>query len=250
MTSYCGVMLWLVGGTSESRTIARAISAEGCSWVATVTTKPAVRLYAGLAGQVVVGRLDLQAVTEFLAMHKVTAIIDASHPFATGVSTLAIGTGLPYLRFERPETPLEADTVLLPDFDAVLKPEYLAGRCVLLTVGIKALPRFVAWQERATLWARVLPATVAEAIAAGFWGNQIMAEHPPIAADCERALWKKLQIQTVITKASGEAGGVAVKQAVARELGVQLLVIARPKIAYPQQTAALDDVLTFCRSLG
>lgn len=39
-----------------------------------------------------------------------------------------------------------------------------------------------------------------------------------------------------------------VKRQVAAELGVQLVVIARPEIAYPEQTSDLSVALRFCQS--
>ncbi|WP_245555435.1 precorrin-6A/cobalt-precorrin-6A reductase [Baaleninema simplex] len=58
-----GFMIWLIGGTSESRSIALQLSQQGCSWVATVVTPSAVRLYQGLPGQIHFGRLDGMAAT-------------------------------------------------------------------------------------------------------------------------------------------------------------------------------------------
>jgi precorrin-6A/cobalt-precorrin-6A reductase len=50
----------------------------------------------------------------------------------------------------------------------------------------------------------------------------------------------------VVTKASGTAGGEDIKHQIAAELGVKLIVIDRPSIAYPQQTSDLQTALAFC----
>ncbi len=43
----------------------------------------------------------------------------------------------------------------------------------------------------------------------------------------------------------GSGGGLDLKQALAKELGVQLLVIDRPSIVYPAQTDQIDEVVAF-----
>jgi precorrin-6A/cobalt-precorrin-6A reductase len=50
----------------------------------------------------------------------------------------------------------------------------------------------------------------------------------------------------VVSKASGRAGGEEIKQRVSQLLEISLIVIARPKVDYPQQTNDLNEVLNFC----
>ena len=241
-------MLWLIGGTQESRAIAQVLSAHLYPWVVTVTRPSAVQLYEGLPGKVMVGILTPERLAQFLQEQALDGIIDASHPFATVISRQAMATGLPYLRFERPETPMEPPAQVFPDFDQVLQSEYLGGHRVLLTVGVKALHLFAPWHSQAKLWARILPNPEAEeqALRAGFAPKCLIPSRLPLTYEQEYQLWQRLRIDTVITKASGEAGGVAIKQAVAKALGVRLMVIARPPITYPLQTNELAVVQAFC----
>ncbi|MGA7952258.1 MAG: cobalt-precorrin-6A reductase [Gloeobacterales cyanobacterium] len=245
-------MIWLIGGTQESRAIAQVLSAHPYPWVVTVTRPSAVRLYEGLPGKVLVGILTLERLAQFLQEQAIDCIVDASHPFAMVISRQAMATGLPYLRFERPETFLEPPAQVFPDFEHVLYPEYLGGHRVLLTVGVKALPLFAPWHSQAKLWARILPTPEAEkqALRAGFAPEFLIPARLSITYDQEYQLWQRLQLNTVITKASGEAGGVAIKQSVAKALGIRLMVIARPPITYPLQTDDLEVVQTFCEQYG
>jgi precorrin-6A/cobalt-precorrin-6A reductase len=64
----------------------------------------------------------------------------------------------------------------------------------------------------------------------------------------EKALWQQWDISLVVTKASGAAGGEAIKRQVAAELGIPLIVIARPVVEYPQQTSDLEAALEFCQT--
>ena len=131
----------------------------------------------------------------------------------------------------------------------MLSGDYLTQQRVLLTIGCKALPQFQSWQSKATLYARVLPkiASLEMAIAAGFNSDRLIAIRPPIDAGMETALWQQWRISLVVTKASGTAGGEDIKRQVATKLGIPLIVIARPQIAYPLQTSQLQAVLAFCR---
>ncbi|UIE36324.1 precorrin-6A reductase [Leptodesmis sichuanensis] len=140
--------------------------------------------------------------------------------------------------------------LILDSFKSLLSSHYLTGQRVFLTTGYRSLERFKPWQDQAVLFARILPSMTAleAAIAAGFTPDRIVALRPPISADLERALWQQWQISMVVTKASGPAGGEDVKRQVAAELGVQLVVIARPEIAYPEQTSDLSVALRFCQS--
>ncbi|HEY9847553.1 MAG TPA: precorrin-6A reductase, partial [Candidatus Caenarcaniphilales bacterium] len=161
---------------------------------------------------------------------------------------------IPYLRFERPPlfataTGAGSRIITLDSVASLLAGEYLQGQRVLLTVGYKPLGLFATWHTQATLFARILPSGIAleAALAAGFSPERLVALRPPVPVDLERALWQHWQITTVVTKASGQPGGEDIKRAVATELGIPLIVIARPSLSYPRQTSDLAIALAFCR---
>lgn len=250
--------LWLIGGTSESADLAKAIAAAGLPCTVTVTTAAARSLYPLDPNlHVWVGRLARDRTESFCLERGIVAILDASHPHAVEISRLAIETAaarqLPYLRFERPgvDVPDEASgAIALDSFDTLLAGNYLHQQRVLLTVGYKPLALFRHWHDRATLFARILPsvASLEAAIASGFSSARLIALRPPVAAALEKALWQQWDISLVVTKASGAAGGEAIKRQVAAELGIPLIVIARPVVEYPQQTSNLEAALEFCQT--
>ncbi|MBD0344655.1 MAG: precorrin-6A reductase, partial [Coleofasciculus sp. Co-bin14] len=142
-----------------------------------------------------------------------------------------------------------AAVISLDSFETLLASEYLDQQRVLLTVGYKALPLFRSWQNRSTLFARILPSVTSleAAIAAGFTSDRIIALRPPITAELEKALWRHWDISLVVTKASGVAGGEDTKRSVAAELGISLVIIARPCVKYPQHTSDFSVALQFCQ---
>ncbi|MBW4547325.1 MAG: cobalt-precorrin-6A reductase [Symplocastrum torsivum CPER-KK1] len=249
--------LWLIGGTTESAELAAAIASLSQPCTITVTTQAAQTLYPKTPVlQVWVGRLDADQLEQFLQEQRIAAILDASHPYAVEISKMAMRVAtkrqIPYLRFERlaVDKPTESFPVIsLNSFEALVAGDYLYQQRVLLTVGYKALPLFQNWQDKATLFARILPAVTSleTAIASGFSPNRIIALRPPITAELEKALWQQWNISLVVTKASGRAGGEEIKRIVAAQLGIPLIIIARPAIDYPQQTSDLSVVLEFCK---
>lgn len=252
--------IWLIGGTSESVQLAKAIAECDFPCTISVTSEAARGLYPPSPRlRVWVGLLDEIEVGEFLHEQQIVAILDASHPYAVNISHLAILAAtqwqLPYLRYERlPLKPSErtgnkGDSVIeLPNWEMLLAGQYLAGERVLLTVGYRPLPLFRSWHKDAVLFARILPSLLALRVAleAGFTGERLIAMRQPISADLETALWHQWQISMVVTKASGTVAGEDVKRKVAGELGVKLIVIERPILDYPQQTSDLARAIEFC----
>lgn len=248
---------WVIGGTSESAALVQSLTQHHLPCIVSVTTEAARSLYIDTPElQIYVGRLDAQSLPNFLQEHAIAAILDASHPFATEISQLAIQVatqrGIPYLRYERPSV-----ASLHPNshpaavtLDDLLARDDLIGQRVFLTIGYRSLIRFQPWHDRAVLFARILPSipALAAALAAGFTPDRLIALRPPISAELERALWQQWQISLVITKASGAPGGEDTKQGVAAELGIKLVTIARPVITYPQQTSDFATALEFCQT--
>ncbi len=257
--------LWLIGGTEDSVAIERLLlsSELPLTLIITVTTANALSLYTiDPRLRVQVGAMTRTAMAQFCQTWSIDAIIDASHPYAVEVSQSAIATAahlkIPYLRYERPRLspvnslPNSPKITILDSFSTLLAGTYLQGQRVLLTTGYKTLHLFQPWHDRATLFARILPAldSLTGALAAGFGSDRLLAIRPPLSPALETALWQQWQISLVVTKASGKAGGEDIKQQVAANLGIPLIVIDRPLVNYPQSTSDLGKVLDFCQQLA
>lgn len=237
--------------------MAKAIACQGIPCLVTVTTNAAKCLYPKTKNlQIAVLSLDQDTVEKFCQENSIAAILDASHPYAVVISRLAIASALhrqiPYLRFEREAVKTQADdlkVISVDSFETLLAGDYLNQSRVLLTVGYKVLPLFRHWQDRSTLFARILPSlnSLEVALAAGFSPERIIALRPPLSVPLEKALWHHWNISLVVTKASGTPGGEDIKRTVAAQLGIPLIVIARPVIEYPQQTSQLTVAIEFCQ---
>lgn len=259
--------VWLIGGTSDSARLARALLARSVPFVVTVTTSSAQALYpVGTAVQV--GRLDCSLMASFIAQWAVRCVLDASHPFAVEVSKQAIALcqqrAISYLRYERSALSSSAlsasaiassepfsDDALIEEVDsieALVKSDILQGQRVLFTLGYRTLDRFAALRASAQLFARVLPSAEAidGALQAGFSAREIIALRPPISTVLEAALWQHWGITCVVAKASGQPGGEDTKRQLAKQLGVRLVLIQRPQLKYPAQTNVVKSAVDFC----
>lgn len=255
--------IWLVGGTTESVQLASALDGAGLSGVITALTDSAQALYPQSLGlRVFTGALTEHTGQTFCQDQQIDVILDASHPYATEISKLAIQVStqlqIPYLRFERSSGAdgtdgtavsnpwvVEVDTVA-----QLLNGQYLEGQRVLLTIGSKWLSLFQDCQSTSTLFARILPRAQAfqAAAEAGLSCDRIIALRPPISFELEKALWQQWQISVVVTKASGQPGGEDIKRRVAQALGITLIIIKRPVLTYPQQTSDIATAVQFCQA--
>ncbi len=252
--------IWLIGGTTESVQLASALDVAGLPSVITALSDSAQDLYPpSLSLRICTGALTDHTWQTFCQDQQIGVILDASHPYATEISKLAIQAStqlqIPYLRFERPSGSghtaapnpwvVEVETVA-----QLLQGQYLKGQRVLLTIGSKWLPLFQACQSESTLFARILPRSQAfqAAVEAGLSCDRIIALRPPISFELEKALWQQWQISVVVTKASGQPGGEDIKRRVAQSLGVTLIIIKRPVLTYPQQTSELETAVQFCQT--
>ncbi len=260
--------IWLIGGTRESREVVEwwvQHPVQGGQLVVTVATAAAIARYPRHDRvTVLAGRLGPVEATALVETWSIQAIVDMSHPFATEISrgaiALAQSRALPYLRYERPDPPEENSArpwrdlqgrpglVTLPQWADLLTPTYLNGsERTLFTVGTRWLGDLHPWHRHSALFARVLPRPEAleAAQAAGFPSDRLVALPPPVPPALEAALWEHWRMTQVVTKASGDPGGEVVKRAIAARLGIRLILISRPPIPYPAQTARLPTVQTF-----
>lgn len=251
--------IWIIGGTRESAIVAEMLIQQRISAIVTVTTENAKKLYPIHPNLTIwVGKLTAEMLESFIREHHIKAVISASHPFAEIIAQQSIDCctrlNIPYLRKERPLIHLSPGSnyhIPLKNYQELwTRPELFQEKKVLLTLGYKALPLFIPYQEKAYFFARILPSleSLQTALNCHFLPERIIAIRPPLTLELERALWQQWQIEVVITKASGSAGGEKIKQQLAQELNIPLIIIERPNINYPQITESMEDVLRFCQT--
>lgn len=219
----------VLGGTGEARALAGLLVDAGIdvmSSLAGAVSQP--RLPAGPTR--VGGFGGVTGLADFLASQRVSAVVDATHPFAARISANAVAAcgsaGVPLLRLARPgwsDHPDSARWHWVADHEEAAATAARLGQRVLLTTGRQHLDELVAGLGHHTVVARVvdppeidLPAT---------W--QVIRSRGPYDLVSERDLLHTNAIDVLVTKDSGGALTVA-KLDAARELGVEVVVVRRP----------------------
>jgi precorrin-6A/cobalt-precorrin-6A reductase len=198
-------MILLLGGTSEARELAVLLQAEG------------VRFVSSLAGRVAQPRLPVGAVQiggfggvrglrAYLAEQRVVAVIDATHPFAEGMSRNAAAAcaadGIPLLRLERPgwSSAPGADTWhWVADHDEAAAVAPALGKRPFLTVGRQALDRFIGSLAMHPVVARVVDSP--KVIVPAKW--TVILSRGPYSVESERTAFDEHNIDVLVTKDSG-----------------------------------------------
>lgn len=225
-------MILVLGGTSEARELAELLEAAGARFVSSLAgrvSKPRLPVGAVQIG----GFGGVDGLRAYLAEHRVDAVVDATHPFAEGMTRNAIAAcsadGIPLLRVERPgwsDTPGAAGWTWVDDHDQAAAAAAELGEHPFLTVGRQALDRFVGpLGERRTL-ARVVDAPAIEVPAT--W--TVLLSRGPYPIESERQIFAAHDVDVLVTKDSGGSYTRA-KLDVAAERGSAVVMVRRASAA-------------------
>ncbi|MFF3612097.1 cobalt-precorrin-6A reductase [Streptomyces sp. NPDC002580] len=230
----------LLGGTAEARELA-----------ADLATRPGVRVTTSLAGRVSrPGALDgdvrtggfggTDGLARWLREHRVDAVVDATHPFAAGITAnaarAAVATGIPVVTLRRPGwCPVPGDrwhsAASLAEAAALLPG---LGRRVFLTTGRLGLAAF-ADLARIHFLVRSVEAPEPPLPA----DTEVLLARGPFTLDGELNLLREHRADVLVTKDSG-GSATAPKLTAARELGLPVVVVRRPPL--PEGVSAVPDV--------
>ncbi len=233
----------LLGGTTEASQMAKTLAAEGLDAVfsyAGRTTKPVAQPLRTRIG----GFGGVEGLTTYLSAENITRVIDATHPFAAGMSRNAHAAcrraNVPLIRLERPAwAPAEGDRwTSLPSIEDV--PDALPDTPsrIFLAIGKQQIGLFAAKPQHHYLLRLVdqpeaglpLPDTAV-----------VIARGPfDIAGDV--ALMREHRITHVVAKNSGGQGARA-KLDAARTLGLPVLMAQRPVLPSGDVASTAEDVL-------
>ncbi|MDR0459273.1 MAG: precorrin-6A reductase [Coriobacteriales bacterium] len=200
--------------------------------------------------EIITGPMTEPQMQQLLRDGGFTYVVDATHPYALSITehvrTACAETTQTYLRLKRPPGQSSTDLVNVPDIAAAA--DWLkntSGR-VLLTTGAKQLEPFTQianYAER--FYLRILPAidSLTRALELGFRPAHIYCMQGPFDYQMNRAILLTTQAKYLLTKDSGQIGGFEEKIQAALDLGVQVIVVARP---LAEEGYSLEEIIDIC----
>ncbi|MBO2447599.1 cobalt-precorrin-6A reductase [Actinomadura barringtoniae] len=235
----------VLGGTAEARSLAALLHGS-----------PDVEVITSLAGRVAAPKLPEgrtriggfggpAALAAWLQAERITALVDATHPFAERITAAAVAaserTGVPLLMLRRPAWTAGPDDDWRHEPSMAAAAANLPGERVFLTVGRTELGPFVADERRWFLIRSVdppEPPIPPQALVVGARG--------PFNIEGELGLMREHAIDVLVTKNSGGEMAAA-KLAAARRLTVPVVMIDRPPVPAVTAVATAQEAMSWIR---
>ncbi|WP_313673522.1 cobalt-precorrin-6A reductase [Mycolicibacterium sp.] len=237
----------LLGGTGEARALAALLH-------------PRVDVVSSLAGRVpdpalpvgpvrVGGFGGAAGLRNWLADNAITAVVDATHPFAATITanaaTACAELGLPHLVLSRPAWDPAGAWQVDSDAEAADLVAAQGYSRVFLTTGRSGTAAFTG--SDAWFLIRVVTAPEADKLPRH---HKLLLSRGPYTYDSERALLSGHRIAAVVTKNSGGAMTRA-KLDAAADLGIDAVMIRRPPLpAGVTAVGSVDEALQWVVSRG
>lgn len=225
-------MILIFGGTTEGRAAVKVVEqGEKPFFYSTLGDTQTIEL---IHGRRLVGAMDADTAVEFCRREGIRLLIDAGHPFAEGlhhtVAQVAAICRLPVIRYERRTVPLDDRVVRCADYaDAMRRMEADGVTSLLALTGVRTISKMRTFWERHDCRFRILERaeSVDEAVAAGFPREKLLFYHPD---ESEATVLEQVRPDAVLTKESGDSGGLPAKIEAAHRHGIPVYVVERPAL--------------------
>lgn len=229
----------LLGGTTEASRLARSVAEARIDAVFSYAGRTNAPMAQPLPMRVG-GFGGVEGLVAFLNADGITHVVDATHPFAAGMSHNAVAAcaqaSVALLRLERASwVPQAGDNwTLLPRLEDIPNALPDTPARVFLAIGKQQIGLFAAKPQHHYLVRLVdvpqgaLPLADAE----------VLVARPPFTVEAETALMQRHRITHLVCKNGGGAGAEA-KLIAARALGVPVLMAQRPALPMAQTVSSL-----------
>lgn len=237
----------ILGGTGEARALAAALVADGIACVSSLAGRvsdPALP-----AGEVRIGGFGgSDGLAAWLADHRCTTVVDATHPFAQQISRNAAdaarATGAQMISLRRPPWRPGPDDhwTTVSDIGAAAAHVGTRARRVFVTTGRQDVGAFAGIDDSWFLIRVVDPPTGSLPRR-----HRVLRSRGPYRLADEREILRDNHIDTLVTKNSG-GDLTSAKLRAAAELGVEVVMVQRPAPPdHGQVVTSVDDALRAVR---
>ncbi len=222
-------MIWIIGGTSEARSLVGRLRGKK-EFIVTVATYSGAEVLQEL--QPVIGRMDYSGMVQFIKEKSIDTVVDMSHPYALEVTENAkaasAAAGAAYIRFVRKSADIEG-CILIESMEKCASYLENVRGCVFFTTGIKNIRDFERVKGTNRFVYRVLPSvfSIQECVQRGVKMEDIIAVLGPVSENMNYRMFKDYKADYVVMKDSGKEGGTLEKINACKKLGITPVVILR-----------------------
>ncbi len=234
----------LLGGTKDSTNIIEHVKNNYDAYILTTTTTEYGAKLAKESGsdEVIARPLPKDELTGLIKKENIDLLIDATHPFAAHITQTSVSIAnelkMPFIRFERPITNLEnIDTShihYVNSFDEagkLIENEFIEGN-VLHFAGANTMEEILKHVSVDRFYPRILKveSSIEKCEMLGVDPSHIIPMNGAASLDENLELIERYDASVMITKESGEIGGVVEKIQAANEKDIAVIMIQRPEI--------------------
>ena len=214
-------MILVFGGTTEGRKTVEVLEEAGSPYFySTKTGEQELSLHNGLR---IEGAMNAETMYSFCKEHQIRLIIDAAHPFASQlhetIANVASEYDIPVIRYERIYPPRDVDITWIDDYAEVPTDIHT----LLATTGVQSISKLKYLEEKGIkVIYRILNRE-----------SSILLAHQQGATDDQLCFYPQtVEADAVLMKESGVSGGFVEKIAKAREKGMRIIALKRPKLSF------------------
>lgn len=230
----------LFAGTTEGRILAEYLNTLKIATHACVATEYGEHLLLDLDYvETTSTRLSSDDMIALINQESFSAVIDATHPYATVVSTniqsACKATDIAYYRVIRESSKLltkDSNMIFVESIkEAVTYLKETSGN-IFVTTGSKELYKYTCLPDfENRIYARTLssPSVVKECYELGIQGKHLICMQGPFSTELNYAMLLHTNAKYLVTKESGLPGGFVQKIEAAKQADVTCVIIGRPQ---------------------
>ncbi|MBO4568586.1 MAG: precorrin-6A reductase [Candidatus Methanomethylophilaceae archaeon] len=244
----------IFSGTTEGRSIAKALKSGGAS--------VHVRVATGFGAEIMeddriedvrVGSCGgAEGIAREIRSLGCSAVVDATHPYASTISEhvrqACEATGVPLVRITRPASSQDGMVVVESVKAAV---DFLCNTegVILATTGSKdaeEYTRIPGYKDRVVMRVLSTLPSVEKCVSLGFEGKGLVCAQGPFSEESNLALIRQTGASWIVTKDSGPSGGFQEKVSAAEKAGARIVLIARPPdsgMGFEEAVKKLEGIL-------